>query len=117
MKKIHLTSLIFLFSAFINVAMAQYDNNWAIGFRVGEPLGFNGRKYFQGGEKAFDINIGTYGFIYNKNRRYNNGRYKTAGLMIQGIYLWNREIFRRIGPMYIMVLEVKLIQETIIPTN
>lgn len=74
---------------------AQYDYNWAAGFRVGEPLGFNLRKYFQNGDKAFDINVGTYGFIYNRERRYNAGEYKTAGLMIQGHYLWQLEIFRR----------------------
>lgn len=69
-------------------ATAQLDNNWAIGLRVGEPLGLNVRKYFQEGDKAFDVNIGTYGFLYGRNRRYNRGEYKSSGLMIQGIYSW-----------------------------
>lgn len=75
--------------------MAQYDNNWAIGFRAGEPLGVNVRKYFDSGYRAFDVNVGTYGFIYGRQRRYNKGYYKTAGLMIQGIYSWHTALFNR----------------------
>ncbi|WP_435355310.1 hypothetical protein [Emticicia sp. SJ17W-69] len=87
-------TLIFITGLSID-ASAQYDYNWAVGFRVGEPLGFNVRKYFQNGDKAFDVNVGTYGFLYNRQRRYNAGEYKTAGLMIQGIYLWQNEVLGR----------------------
>lgn len=73
-------------------ASAQYDNNWALGLRVGEPLGVNVRKYFQQGDRAFDVNIGTYGFLYGRQRDYgrgqNKGVYNGSGLMIQGIYSW-----------------------------
>lgn len=73
-------------------ASAQYDNNWALGLRVGEPLGINVRKYFAFGDRAFDVNIGTYGFLYGRDRTYgrgqNKGEYKNSGLMIQGIYSW-----------------------------
>jgi hypothetical protein len=73
-------------------ASAQYDNNWALGLRVGEPLGINVRKYFAQGERAFDVNIGTYGFLYGRDRSYgrgqNKGEYKSAGLMVQGVYSW-----------------------------
>lgn len=76
-------------------ASAQYDNNWALGLRVGEPLGINVRKYFQNGDRAFDVNIGTYGFLYGRDRDYgrgqNEGTYQDAGLMVQGIYsyIWS----------------------------
>lgn len=73
-------------------SFSQYDSNWALGLRVGEPLGVNVRKYFDLGDKAFDVNVGTYGFLYGRNRDYgrgqNSGQYKNAGLMIQGIYSW-----------------------------
>ncbi len=95
MKKTLFAFTILLLLSTATETFAQYDYNWAVGFRVGEPLGFNARKYFQNGDKAFDINIGTYGFIYNRQRRYNGGEYKTAGLMIQGLYLWNKAIFNR----------------------
>ena len=55
-------------------ASAQYDNNWAIGLRVGEPLGINVRKHFAQGDRAFDVNIGTYGFLYGRQRDYGRGQ-------------------------------------------
>jgi hypothetical protein len=95
MKKLLYACITTLILGTNSETFAQYDNNWAAGFRVGEPLGFNLRKYFQNGDKAFDLNVGTYGFIYNRQRRYNAGEYKTAGLMIQGHYLWQLEIFSK----------------------
>lgn len=95
MKKLIFASITIFIFGLNTKTFAQYDNNIAVGFRVGEPLGFNLRKYLQNGEKAFDVNIGTYGFIYNRQRRYNAGEYKTAGLMIQGHYLWHLEVFNR----------------------
>ena len=93
-KLLFLIIPILIISSFSEVK-AQYDYNWAVGFRIGEPIGFNLRKYFQNGDRAFDINIGTYGLLYNRQRRYNNGEYKTAGLMIQGMYLFQHQIFNR----------------------
>lgn len=95
MKKTLFAFIILLTIGVSTETYAQYDYNWAAGFRIGEPLGFNLRKYFQNGERAFDINVGTYGFIYNKNRKYNGGEYRAAGLMIQGMYLWHLEVFSR----------------------
>ncbi len=85
--------LFFLFFLVIYTSHAQLTKDVYLGFRVGEPLGLNLRKTFKDGERAFDVNVGTYGFLYNKNRSYGNGAYKTAGLMIQGIYLYRKEIF------------------------
>jgi hypothetical protein len=85
----------FLLFFFINVgsAFAQEDN-FAVGFRIGEPLGINIRKYFNG-DKAFDLNVGTYGFLYNKVIPYNKGEYKSAGLMIQAILSKHHALFNR----------------------
>lgn len=84
--------LISLFLVTSVTAFSQYDDNWALGLRVGEPLGINVRKYFAFGERAFDVNIGTYGFLYGRERNYgrgqNKGRYLDSGLMVQGIYSW-----------------------------
>ncbi len=71
-------------------ASAQY-NNWAVGFRIGEPSGINIRKYF-GDSHAFDLNIGTYGGLYGTTRDYRQGKYKTVGLSLQGHYLWHDRI-------------------------
>ena len=72
-------------------ALAQY-NNWAVGFRLGEPSGINVRKYF-GDSHAFDLNIGTFGGLYGSNRGYRQGAYKSVGLSIQGHYLWHTRLF------------------------
>ena len=81
--------------------LAQYNNNVAVGLRIGEPLGLNIRKYFQYGDKAFDLNIGTYGLFYGQHRKYRGGGYhlvdsdgkytssQPTGLMFQGIYSWH----------------------------
>lgn len=73
-----------------NPAQAQY-NNWAVGFRIGEPAGVNVRKYF-GDNKAFDVNIGTFGGLYANNRSYRRGDYKNVGLAIQGHFLFHNEL-------------------------
>ena len=103
MKKI-LTLVVLCLFAIDFQASAQYDKNIAVGLRVGEPLGLNIRKYFQYGDKAFDVNIGTYGLFYGQNRKYrdggyhltdNNGKFTSshsAGLMVQGIYSWHHSI-------------------------
>ncbi|MEZ0486279.1 hypothetical protein [Fibrella aquatica] len=86
--------LITLLTAFVTLpeqAVAQY-NNWAFGFRLGEPSGVNVRKYF-GDNHAFDLNVGTYGGLYGNNRAYRSGNYKTVGLSIQGHYLWHDRLF------------------------
>jgi hypothetical protein len=91
MKKTVLPILFFLLVT--GSVQAQYQN-WAVGFRVGEPSGVNVRKYF-GTNHAFDVNIGTYGGLYGNGRAYRAGRYKSVGLAIQGHYLWHTELFNR----------------------
>lgn len=62
---------------------------WAVGFRVGEPLGLNLRKYIgEEQRRAFDVNVGTYGGLWGVNRKYGNGRYKNVGLAVNANYLW-----------------------------
>jgi len=77
----------------ISTSFAQNYNNWAIGLKVGEPVGLNLRKYFDGGSKNVDINFGTYGFLWGRKRDYNNkAYYDQAGLMVQGIFHWNKQL-------------------------
>ena len=53
MKKLALT---FAFILSFGFAHAQYDN-WAVGFKLGEPTGINIRKYFNN-IHALDVTIG-----------------------------------------------------------
>lgn len=94
MKK--LIAILLIFTGIgLGTAQAQYDSNFAIGLRIGEPLGLNLRKYFQYGDKAFDVNIGTYGLLYGGSREYLKGNYDGAGFMFQGIYSWHKSIFSK----------------------
>lgn len=90
-RKLVLGALVILGTAFTQRAQAQY-NNWAAGFRIGEPAGINIRKYF-GDNKAFDLNIGTYGGLYGNKRDYRRGVYKNVGLTVQGNYVWHNRLF------------------------
>jgi len=78
----------------ISSTFAQNDNNWAIGLKVGEPVGLNLRKYFDSGTKNVDVNFGTYGFLWGSTRQYNNKAYykNQTGLMVQGIFHWNKQM-------------------------
>jgi hypothetical protein len=92
MKKINLLLIIIFIS--ITGAKAQYQNNWALGIKIGEPLGLNIRKYFNDGENVFDVNIGTFGFLYGRNRSYRNEViYEEGGLMVQGLYSFQKNLF------------------------
>jgi hypothetical protein len=75
------------------MAHAQYDN-WAVGFKLGEPTGVNIRKYFNN-IHAIDVTIGTYGGILSNDRKYrgSDGRYKNAGVSLQIHYLWHTPLF------------------------
>ena len=89
-RSLLLIALILVGFALPYSASAQY-NNWAFGFRLGDPAGVNIRKYF-GTNRAFDLNVGTYGGLYGTNRSYRSGVYKTFGLSVQGHYLWHGSI-------------------------
>ncbi len=79
------TALLLSLFGTLNCAQAQY-NNWAVGFRIGEPAGINVRKYF-GEKKAFDLNVGTFGGLYGTNRSYRSGQYRSVGFSVQGHYI------------------------------
>ena len=90
MKKLALT---FAFILSFGFAQAQYDN-WAVGFKLGEPTGVNIRKYFNN-IHALDVTIGTYGGVLSNDRKYrgDEGIYKNAGLSVQVHYLWHTPLF------------------------
>lgn len=90
-RTLRLLFLLVVLLAGAHAASAQY-NNFAFGFRLGEPSGVNIRKYF-GENHAFDLNVGTFGGLYGTTRDYRSGRYKNIGLSIQGHYLWTDRLF------------------------
>jgi hypothetical protein len=90
MKKLSLVVVCMFYCVF---AQAQ-DNNWAMGFKLGEPTGINIRKYFNT-TRAIDVTVGTYGGIMSNNRRYrgDEGIYKNTGVSVQAHYLWHTPFF------------------------
>ncbi|UBM59206.1 hypothetical protein LAG90_00850 [Marinilongibacter aquaticus] len=94
MKRIFVLSILILGALQTH---AQYDKNMAIGLRVGEPLGLNLRKYFRYGDRSFDVNFGTYGFIYGRYRKYRKGHYDASGIMFQGLYNFNTSLGKNDG--------------------
>jgi hypothetical protein len=90
-SKLALTLIITLIS--VGRIFAQYENNWAVGLKVGEPLGLNIRKYFSYGDRVFDVNIGSFGFLYGRERNYRKNQiYNEAGVMVQGLYQFHRSL-------------------------
>lgn len=88
-----ITVILFLITT--TASIAQYDNNWAVGLKVGEPLGINIRKYFAYGEKAFDLNVGSYGFLFGSTRTYRGEPlYNQAGITVQGLFQYHRSLGR-----------------------
>lgn len=90
MKKSLLLSLI-LFS--ITISVFSQEKKWAVGARLGEPGGLNIRRYSD--ERAFEINVGTYGGIWGKNRGYRKGKYQSVGLAVNANYLWHGNLFKK----------------------
>jgi hypothetical protein len=86
MKKLALTVICTLCFGF---AQAQYDN-WAVGFKLGEPTGINIRKYFNN-INAIDVTVGTYG-VFKEKYRSNKVR-PNVGLSVQAHYLWHNPLF------------------------
>lgn len=80
----------------VGSSFAQYDKNWAVGLKVGEPLGLNIRKYFSYGDRVFDVNVGSFGFLYGRQRNYRKEQlYNAAGVMVQGLYQFHRPLGKR----------------------
>lgn len=93
MKKNFTKIIILLFCLSSISTFAQYDNNFAVGLKVGEPLALNVRKYFREGERAFDFNVGLTGFPFFTNRNYRKeALYAEAGLTLQGLFLYNKAL-------------------------
>lgn len=69
-------------------ASAQDDKKFAVGFRIGEPLGANVRMYLPN-NRALDANFGSYGLLWGTNRKYGSkGRFKNTGWELNVNYLF-----------------------------
>jgi hypothetical protein len=78
---------------FIGWSATAQERNWAVGFRMGEPLGVNVRKYL-GTERraAIDLNVGTFGGLWAIDRRHGAREYRNTGLSTTVQALWFRNV-------------------------
>lgn len=77
--------LLFAFIFTFSIANAQPEK-WALGFKLGEPVGAVLRKY--GDRNALDITVGTYTGLLKSTNAYREGKYSDIGFMVNGTYLW-----------------------------
>lgn len=77
--------LLFAFIFTFSIANAQPEK-WAIGFKLGEPVGVVLRKY--GDRNALDVTVGTYTGLLKNKKTYREGKYSDIGFMLNGTYLW-----------------------------
>lgn len=82
--------IILLFLSTVEGGFAQTEN-WAVGVKVGEPIGLNIRKY--GDRNALDITLGTYGGILKSNADYRKGDFRGLGVSLNATYLWYGSFF------------------------
>ncbi|WP_420153765.1 hypothetical protein [Siphonobacter sp.] len=62
---------------------------YAVGFKVGEPLGLNARMYLNN-NRAIDVGLGTYGMLWGRERKYGpHGRFKNTGWTLNANYLFH----------------------------
>ncbi|MFN8356641.1 MAG: hypothetical protein U0Y10_19460 [Spirosomataceae bacterium] len=83
---------IIVFVLLCQLAYSQ-PKKFAVGVRLGEPSGLNARYYLEDGERAIDVNIGTYGGLWGNVRSYRSGYYKNVGLAISANYLFMHQLF------------------------
>ena len=76
---------IFAFIFAFSIAQAQPEK-WALGFKLGEPVGVVLRKY--GDRNALDVTVGTYTGLLKSKKVYREGKYSDIGFMLNGTYLW-----------------------------
>jgi hypothetical protein len=95
MKKCTILTITLTFLGFTG-AFAQYERNWAVGLKIGEPIGLNIRKYFSNGDHSFDLNVGSFGFLYGRERKYSKEIiYDEAGVMLQGLYNFQKSFGKK----------------------
>ncbi|MBP6411039.1 MAG: hypothetical protein KA313_08075 [Pseudarcicella sp.] len=85
------TIYFFLMFLATNIAYSQ-EKKWAAGIRIGEPAGLTIRKYLNNDENVLELNIGTYGAIWNGQKKYFGGEFRTVGLTFSGLYLWHNDV-------------------------
>jgi hypothetical protein len=81
----NLSFLFILLLSSITTVFAQ-EQDWSVGMRVGEPAGLTVRKYVK--DKAFELNVGTFGGLWGTESNHGDSPYKNVGLAVNGHLLF-----------------------------
>ncbi len=88
MKKILLlTTLIFS----VLTSFSQ-EKNWAVGGKIGDPIGLNIRHYLSNDKNLVEVNVGVYGGIWGLRGNYKDGAFDGSGFSFSGLYMWHNEM-------------------------
>lgn len=88
------SSLLAFFCLLAPVAWGQSEapTRLAVGARLGEPGGAMLRLYLPNNRNALEVNLGTYGALWDNDRAYRNGYYKNIGWAVNLLYLWRTDV-------------------------
>ncbi|MFT4032287.1 MAG: hypothetical protein QM669_07695 [Siphonobacter sp.] len=82
------TFLVLFIGFLISQSAYSQVKKYAVGFRVGEPLGLNARVYTKE-NRGFDVNFGTYGMLWGRDRKYgSHGHFENSGWALNVNYLF-----------------------------
>jgi hypothetical protein len=88
MKKLCLLSLLM----FWGLTSYSQEKGWAIGGKIGDPIGLNIRHYLNNDKNLVEVNIGFYGAIWGARGNYKDGAFDGAGVSFSGLYMWHNEM-------------------------
>lgn len=88
MKKI----LLLILLTFSYLYTHAQEKNWAVGAKIGDPIGLNIRHYLSNDKNLIEVNVGIYGSIWGLRGSYKDGAFDGAGLSFSGLYMWHNEM-------------------------
>ena len=88
MKKL----LLFIALIFSYLTSFSQQKNWAIGGKLGDPIGLNIRHYLSNDKNFVEVNVGIYGAIWGLRGNYKDGAFDGSGFSFSGLYMWHNEM-------------------------
>ena len=76
------------------------EKNWAVGGKIGDPIGLNIRHYLANDKNLVEVNVGVYGGIWGLRGNYKDGAFNGSGFSFSGLYMWHNEMTSRLKNYY-----------------
>ena len=85
-------TLLFIVLIFSCLTSFSQEKNWAVGGKLGDPIGLNIRHYLPNDKNLVEINVGIYGAIWGLRGNYKDGAFDGSGFSFSGLYMWHNEM-------------------------